>query len=274
MQEILAYYQGTREELRLRSGWGALEFARTREIVLRHLPPAPAAVLDVGGAAGVYSEWLGSLGYETHLVDPVPRHVEEALRACAHLTSARIGDARTLAERNASFDAILLMGPLYHLPGREERIAALREALRVLRPGGVLFASAISRYASLLDGLITGAIDDPAFAAIVEQDLREGQHRNPTGRSEYFTTAFFHRPGELREEVAEAGYTLIDLVAVEGPAWLARDFEARWNDAVRREALLSAARAVEREPEILGASPHLLAVAERPAPPPYVRRDG
>ncbi len=274
MQEILAYYQGTREELRLRSGWGALEFARTREIVLRHLPPAPAAVLDVGGAAGVYGEWLGSLGYETHLVDPVPRHVEEALRACAHLASARIGDARTLAERNASFDAILLMGPLYHLPGREERIAALREALRVLRPGGVLFASAISRYASLLDGLITGAIDDPAFAAIVEQDLHEGQHRNPTGRSEYFTTAFFHRPGELREEVAEAGYTLIDLVAVEGPAWLARDFEARWNDAVRREALLAAARAVEREPEILGASPHLLAVAERPAPPPYVRRDG
>ncbi len=273
MQEILAYYQGTREEVRLRSGWGALEFARTKEVMLRHLPPAPAAVLDVGGAAGVYSEWLGSLGYETHLVDPVPRHVEVALRACANLASARVGDARTLAERNASFDCVLLMGPLYHLPGREERVAVLREAARILRPGGVIFAGAISRYASLLDGIITGAIDDPEFAAIVEQDLLDGQHRNPIGRNEYFTTAFFHRAGELREEIAEAGYTLIDLVAVEGPAWLAPDFEARWRDPVRREALMAAVRAVERAPELLGASAHLLAVAARPGPPRYLRRD-
>ncbi|HWQ55293.1 MAG TPA: class I SAM-dependent methyltransferase [Bryobacteraceae bacterium] len=273
MREILAYYHETREELRLQSGWGALELARTKELIVRHLPAAPAMVLDVGGAGGVYSEWLGSLGYETHLVDPVPRHIEEALR-CLHLASAHMGDARTLAHRNGRFDCVLLLGPLYHLTAREERLAALREAARVLRPGGVLFAAAISRYASLLDGLMTGCLDDARFAAIVRHDLREGQHRNPTGDAHYFTTAYFHRPGELREEIVEAGYEPIELAAVEGPAWLARDFDVRWADPARREGLIEAARAVEHEPDLMGVSPHLLAAARKPGAPACVRRDG
>ena len=63
----------------------------------------------------------------------------------------------------------------------------------MLRPGGVLTAAAISRFASMMDGLLRGSLDDPAFEAIVERDLRDGQHRNPTGRPEWFTTAYFHR---------------------------------------------------------------------------------
>ena len=261
MREILAHYAEVREETRLAAGWGALELARTREIIQRHLPPPPRAVLDVGGAAGVYSEWLGALGYETHLVDPVPRHVVEARRACPHLASAAIGDARALARRNASFEAVLLMGPLYHLTGREERVAALREARRVLRPGGLLFASAISRFASLLDGLVRGFLDDPLFASILEGDLREGQHRNPTRNPEFFTTAFFHQPDELRDEVLEAGFRVIELAGVEGPVWVAPDFERRWSDPQERRRLLDLTRAVEHEPAIMGASQHLLAVA-------------
>ena len=155
------------------------------------------------------------------------------------------------------------MGPLYHLTQRDDRLRAIREARRVLRSGGVLFAAAIVRFASLLDALARGFIDDPRFAAILEEDLRSGQHRNPTDDPAYFTSGFFHLPEELRTELLENGLSVVELVGVEGPGWLAANFEKRWADPARRQHLLDLVRRVEREPALLGFSPHLLAVATR-----------
>jgi ubiquinone/menaquinone biosynthesis C-methylase UbiE len=81
-----------------------------------------------------------------------------------------VGDARTLPAAPARTDALLLLGSLYYLTEAEDRAQVLREARRVLRPRGLLFAVGISRFASLLDGLFPGVIDDPTFAAIVERD--------------------------------------------------------------------------------------------------------
>jgi SAM-dependent methyltransferase len=227
-------------------------------------------VLDVGGAAGAYSYWLAARAYEVHLVDPVPRHVRQAEEAAsahpAPLASARVGDARALERADASADAVLLLGPLYHLTERDDRLAALREALRVLRPGGWLFAAGISRFASLLDGLSTGKLfDEPVFAAIVERDLSDGRHLNPTGTLSFFTTAYFHRPEDLAAEAGEAGFEAVEVHAVEGPGAFLPDFARRWNDPAQRETLLQFLARVEREPAILGGSPHLLAVARRPS---------
>src|SRR5262249_31913758 len=131
--------------------------------------------------------------------------------------------------------AVLLLGPLYHLPEREERLRAWREARRVLRPGRSVFAAGISRFASLLDGLRTGRVfDDPAFAAIVERDLADGQHRNETGELRYFTTAYFHEPDELAEEGEEAGFEGVALHAIEGPGAFLPDFAKRWSDPAHR----------------------------------------
>ena len=257
--EIGAYYGLGAERDRLSQGAGRIERARTEEVLRRWLPRAPARILDVGGGPGTYVPWLAGLGYEVHLVDPVPLHVEQARAAGA--ASARVGDARRLEEADASFDAVLALGPLYHITDRDGRVGALGEARRVAREGGVVVAAAISRFASLLDGLVTGALEDPTFAAIVERDLVDGQHRNPTPRPEWFTTAFFHHPDELKAEVAAAGLRLEEVVGLEGPAWLLPDLDARWDDPERRERLLAAARAVEREPTLLGLSAHLLAVA-------------
>jgi ubiquinone/menaquinone biosynthesis C-methylase UbiE len=265
--DVLRYYALGLEKDRLDEAYFPLERTRTRELIERHLPPPPGTVLDIGGAAGAYSFWLAERGYEVHLVDPVPLHIEQAEQAGAknRLASARVGDARTLDLPDASADAVLLLGPLYHLTGDGERRTALGEAHRVLRPEGWLFAAAISRFASLLDGLRGFVFEDEAFRRIVEQDLTDGQHRNDTDNPLYFTTAFFHHPEGLSAEIREGGFVLEGVYAVEGPGAFLPDFERRWSDRQSRERLLGLLRRVEREPALLGASPHLLAVGRKPS---------
>ncbi len=266
--EIARHYAEADEASRLRTGWFQLEQARTQELILRHIQPAPATVLDVGGGAGAYACWLAERGYQVHLIDPVPRHVAQACAASAKqpqhpLASAAVGDARKLDQANQTADAVLLLGPIYHLTERKDRLAALIEAHRVLRTGGLAWVAGISRFASLLDSLSGGFFDRPDFAPILDRDLAEGQHRNPTSKLLYFTDAFFHRPDELAAELYEAGFELVELVPVEGPGWLARDFDRLWNDPQQRERLLALLRKVEHEPALIGASSHILAIGRK-----------
>jgi SAM-dependent methyltransferase len=211
--------------------------------------------------------WLLEQGCAVDLVDPVARHVDQATQKFAEHGlpgSARVGDARSLAFEDESYDAILLLGPLYHLTDRKDRIHALTEASRVLRPGGWLFIAAISRFASLLDGFSRQLIRDEEFVGIMLRDLQDGQHRNPGGHPDYFTTAFFHSPSELLQEVAEANLELDGLLGVEGPFWALANFDDLWNDPAARELMVQTLRQIEREPSLLGASAHWLAVARRP----------
>jgi SAM-dependent methyltransferase len=257
-EKILEHYGGGVELDRFAGGYSRIELVRTKELLERFLPAAPASVLDVGGGPGAYAAWLAELGYHVHLVDPVPLHVEQAAERGGF--TAALGDARRLDEGDSTYDAVLLLGPLYHLTERAERVGALAEARRVLRPGGIVAAAAISRFASLLDGLKYDRLGEPAFRAIVERDLAEGQHRNPDRHPEWFTTAYFHRPDELEGELAEAGLATEGTFGVEGPGWLLRNL---WDDERQRESVLFAARAVERDPGLIGLSAHLLAIARR-----------
>src|ERR1017187_4299154 len=260
---IVRYYQEFDEHSRLRGGHGELEFVRSMDLLGRHLPPAPARVLDIGGATGPYSEALAGRGYEMHLVDPMENHVEAA-RTRPGIASASVGDARELQWPDAFADAVLLMGPLYHLVEAAGRLRALREARRVLKPGGMIAAAAISRFASLLDGLHRGVVDDPRFQPILLRDLECGEHRNPGGAIEFFTTAYLHLPDRLACEMAEAGFAQPEVFAVEGPGWLTPDLEQRWADSGKREFLLDCLRRVEREPALMGVSAHLLVFAKAP----------
>ena len=200
--EILAHYARGAEHSRL-TARPSLELLRTKLLLERFLPPAPARVLDVGGGTGVYASWLAGRCYQVHLIDPVPLHVEQAA-AAGGFTVAR-GDARTLAEPVGSYDAALLLGPLYHLTERADRLAALAGACRSVRSGGIVAAAVISRHASMFDGFFRGFLAKPGFAAMMTEDLRTGQHRNPTALPELFTTAYFHDRDGIAAEVTESG---------------------------------------------------------------------
>jgi SAM-dependent methyltransferase len=256
--EVLAYYDQGRERTRLERT-SRLEFLRTSELLERFLPAAPTTVLDIGGGAGAYALPLARAGHDVTLIDPVPLHVEQAREA--GVQAAAIGDARSLQFDDHTFDVVLLLGPLYHLPDRDERLAALREAARVVRPSGLIVASVISRFASTLDGIQTGFLIDERFEAIVRHDLATGQHVNPQRVPGWFTTAYFHHPAEIEDEFNDASCLVQELLAIEGPTSGLHDLDVWLDDAERTAILLRAIRRVESEPSLLGSSSHLFVVA-------------
>jgi len=256
-REILDYYNEGQEQHRLTS-IGRLEFLRTRDLLERHLPSPPASIVDIGGGAGIHALPLQAQGYKVTLIDPVELHIQQATEA--GVVDACIGDARHLQLEDNATDVALLLGPLYHLTEESDRVGALKEARRVTDSGGLLVAACISRFASTYDGLALHYLTDPDFERIVEDDLALGQHRNPTRRSGWFTTAYLHRPDEFAREVTDAGWSDVSVAAVEGPGLFA-DVDYWLEDAERQDALLRAIRRVESEPSLLGASPHLLAIA-------------
>ena len=267
--EILSFYRQTQESKRLTNDVrGQIEFARTQEIIIRYLPKPPAVVLDIGGGSGPYACWLAKAGYEVHLVDPVDLHIEQAKAASDQqpehpIASISLGDARELRFSSEAADAVLLLGPLYHLIEKSERLLALKEAYRVLRKGGVMVAAGISRFASLLDFFCKDRLGNSVSRDIVQQDLETGYHRNPTENLEFFTDAYLHRPDELRSELIEAGFQHQATLAVQGPTWLFESVENYWSDPDQRTAVLDLIRKVESEPSILGVSAHILAIGTK-----------
>jgi SAM-dependent methyltransferase len=261
------YYQRGEEADRLVAGSaGPLEFARTQEIVLRRLPPPPAVIADVGGGPGRYALWLAGLGYRVLHRDVVPLHVEQ-LRAAATPASAAVntavGDARSLDLADASVDAVLLLGPLYHLPRRADRVQALREARRVVRRGGPVFGAAISRWAARYDGILRLRLYEQVPAMLDAMGPLERTGVIPPLEAGWFT-AYTHRPRQLRAEFASAQLAVTDLVSVECGAFLLPDLSERMADPEARQVIMDSARAVERVPELLGLGSHLLATGLRP----------
>ena len=176
--------------------------------------------------------------------------------------TAAAGDARSLAEDDGSYDAVLLLGPLYHLTERADRVRALAEARRVARPGGIVAAAVISRYASAFDGFFRGFLDKPGFTALMTDDLNTGQHRNPGSEPGLFTTAYFHDAAGIASEVTDSGLRLRDLLPVEGPLHWAPGIRDRLSDPAQRQLILSTLAAMEHDPAIAGATSHLLAIGQ------------
>lgn len=257
-----AHYEQGNERDRLASAKGVLELERTKEILQRRLPSAPAAVADIGGGPGRYSLWLAEQGHTVQHRDLMDLHVEQLRASGGPAIRTAVGDARNLDLPDSSVDAVLLLGPLYHLPERDDRVQALKEARRIVRAGGPVFVAAISRWAPRLDGILQERLYEhiPEVLALLPDVERTG-YLPPVVPGGF--VGYTHRPDDLVDELVLAGLRVDDVVGVEGLPLAEADLETRVGEPPAWHVLLDAARAIERVPELLGLSPHLIATATR-----------
>ena len=157
------------------------------------------------------------------------------------------------------------MGPLYHVQEYKERIKILNEAFRVLKPGGQFFCTIITKFASLLDGLDNDHIRDPEFRKIIKGDLINSCHNNPTGKPEYFTTAYFQHPDELKTELQESRFMDIQLVGIESLLWVSKDLNSLIHDKKAWAASLEFIKTIESDKSIIGISPHIMGIGVKPS---------
>lgn len=215
----------------------------------------------------MYSLWLADHGYDVVARDLMPLHVDQLQAAAVRrglMVDAEVGDARTLDLPDRAFEAVLLFGPLYHLQDQASRLQALREAARIVAPGGVVLAVAISRWALVMDGMLRLRLSesDPDFTRLVDGVIETGR-MDPSRPGNF--SGYAHRPAQLQAEVAEAGLQETALVSIEGPGAYLVDVDERWSSAAGRDLVLDVARRLEAVPELAGMGSHLLLAARREA---------
>ena len=249
---VVAAYEAGDEDLRLGLERNRVEWDRTRELLARWLPPAPARILDVGGASGRYAAWLQDTGHQVQVLDPVPKHVKQAT---ARGLPAQVGDARRLPFDDGTWDAVLLLGPLYHLPAPADRARALAEAVRVCT-GGVVIAAAMSRWAKPAERAALHQLTAPDVHRHLITVL---QHGHDAHGSAFDRVAYNHDPAELGHELTAAGLHDVEVLGVEGPL----GSFARQNPELNDVALATARLAERAAPHL---SLHLLARGHVPVP--------
>jgi SAM-dependent methyltransferase len=247
-----------------------LEFQVGMQIMVKYLPPPPARVLDLGSGPGRYAIALAQRGYTVTLLDLSGESLDLARRNVAQagvgdrVEGYEQGEATDLGRfAGESFDAVLVMGPLYHLIEEADRQAVVRESLRVLRAGGIVIAAIINHLGVARAGVseFPEWYDDPICLGIVDSYI----NRVPEVKLRGFTDAYFAHPLELRRWYEEAGAETIAMAAQEGIAGGLRDECRRLaENKTAWQRFVQIVLATCEDPTILGASEHTLYVGRKP----------
>jgi ubiquinone/menaquinone biosynthesis C-methylase UbiE len=262
--KVTNFYTQSSEETRLQLGLGPLEFERNKDIISRYLPKLKGVVADVGGGPGHYAEWLSAKGHEVILIDPVPKHIQQAekrAKKSKHVFKAVLGEAGHLPFANGSVDVVILHGPLYHLQEQKARLAALHEAKRVLKKGGIVLGFAITYSATLVAALQSSMIHHKDIFAMCKEELLTGKHNAPASFPGILASAYFHRPSQLQEEFEISGLKKIALLAVEGMIWMDQKYFESWAIPEKKQQLLELLKITENHSELLCFSPHMVLIA-------------
>ena len=260
-KELENFYNKASEETRLEKGMGIFEFERIKELIENHIFKPKSTIIDVGGGTGKYSEWLSKKGHQVHLIEPVQKHIKLAQKRAKkmqHPFSVTQGESQNLPYQNEIADLVVLHGPLYHLQKREDRIATIIEAKRVLKKGGIILGFAINATASTVVGLMNGMIHANSFFEMCKEELTTGIHNAPKDFPFLLADAFYHKPQELKEEFLEQDLEFINLFAVEGMIWLDNEYFANMLDKKKSKTLKKLQKLTQNDEYLLPFSPHMM----------------
>lgn len=265
-RNIEIFYNNASEDTRLEKGMGVFEFERIKTLIEKYLPESNSRIIDVGGGTGKYAAWLAQKGHDVHLVEPVSKHIEIAKSRASRLKnkfSIHLGEARKLEFPNNFADLIILHGPLYHLQTKEARAKAISEAKRVVKNNGIILGFAINYTASTLVGLLNGLIHKKSFFDMCKQELATGLHNPPPDFPWLLAEAYYHKPEELKNEFTIQELIHLNTYAVEGMAWLDKDYFANMLHKKKRETLLELLKVTETDHYLLSFSPHMMIVTQK-----------
>ncbi|AYN66833.1 class I SAM-dependent methyltransferase [Euzebyella marina] len=264
--KIESFYNEASEETRLEKGMGIFEFERIKDLITKYLESREQTIIDVGGGTGKYSEWLAELNHQLYLIEPVPKHLKLANKRAKKLENPFTvisGESRKLDIKNGFADMVILHGPLYHLQKHEDRIQTIMEAKRVLKPGGIILGFAINYTASTLVGLLNGFIHDQSFFKMCKEELTKSIHNPPKNFPGLLAEAYYHRPDELKKEFSSADLKFLNLHAVEGMAWLDKDYFSSMLHGKNKKTLQELVAITENDEYLLPFSPHMMIAVQK-----------
>lgn len=265
-RNIEVFYNKASEETRLDKGMGVFEFERIKSLIEKYIPSSSSTIIDIGGGTGKYSEWLAKKGHQVHLVEPVSKHIKLAQNRTNKLKnkfSVHLGESRKLEFSNNFADLIILHGPLYHLQKKEDRDLTICEAKRVLKNNGIILGFAINYTASTLVGLLNGLIHKRPFFEMCKEELTTGIHNPPDDFPWLLAEAYYHKPEQLKEEFLNQELTHLNTYAVEGMAWLDKDYFANMLNDKKQKALLELIQVTENDSYLLPFSPHMMIAVKK-----------
>ncbi len=265
-RNIELFYNKASEETRLDKGMGVFEFERIKSLIEKYIPTSASKIIDVGGGTGKYSEWLAKKEHQVHLIEPVLKHIKIAQKRANKLKnkfSVQLGESRKLEFPNNFADLIILHGPLYHLQKKEDRDLTIREAKRVLKDNGIILGFAINYTASTLVGLLHGLIHKKTFFEMCTNELTTGIHNPPDDFPWLLAEGYFHKPKQLKEEFLNQGLDYLNTYAVEGMAWLDKDYFANMLNKKKKNTLIELIKITENDSYLLPFSPHMMIAVKK-----------
>lgn len=234
-----------------------IEFDITKRYLDEYLTGESLKIFDIGGGPGRYALYLAQKGHKVSLLDLSKQNIEVAKAESAKrgiwLEAYIHGNALELDDHEEAYDAVLLMGPLYHLVRESDRKKAVEVALGALKAGGILVASFIASYAPILDNL-KGLYPMVSVDGLLTY-LKNGVSNGDSG----FTTAYFTHPQEARALMEEAGLTELAFAGVEN-ILSAKEQEVNMLEEAEYQKWLEVCYRLSQDPNLFGASEHYLYV--------------